>query len=272
MMAVLWLLACSIVRDIPDDGSPAVFPHPAGYDQPLAHGADWLAGGSACVACHDAATSETTDGSRPPTCGSCHETYPHPADWGAGQVHAAGLLGKKGDAAACGACHAVEGLHATESFGCTSCHASYPHPDGWNEAGVHGVYGLSRGGSAVACGSCHGVDLQGGDVGVDCASCHAAYPHDEGFAGHPARYQKDAATCAACHDDAKNPGTWGGGRSGVACSTCHASYPHGEAWRVDHLAEVVTVGEGVCATCHEPGDGPATMVATCGSRCHGGAK
>jgi len=83
---------------------------------------------------------------------------------------------------------------------------------------------------------------------------------------------KDLGACAACHADPKDATQWTGGRSGIACSTCHASYPHPSTWAVDHATATAPLGEAVCAMCHEPGDGPATMVATCAARCHGGAK
>lgn len=244
----------------------ALFPHASGYDEALAHGADWLERGStACVACH-----EIDPGT--PFCAECHDTYPHPEGWGDGATHGEGRGGLLAQRVPCEKCHGVEGT-AAGRLACTTCHASYPHAEGWGGSGQHGVYGLARGRLDAACGTCHGASLEGGTVAPGCTSCHWSFPHAEGWGdthgawnlrGHQSPTE---AGCLACH------GATGGdaGTAGVSCDRCHAGYPHAEGWRAGHVAPAATRGEGSCAVCHEPGDGPATMPATCAPSCHGGA-
>ena len=269
MTVLLLIAACSKLRDPQEAGTTdAVFPHPADYEAAERHGAHSLEGGHSCLACHGVETSPLETA---PTCTSCH-AYPHPDGWGAGAVHGAGLFGKGADTTACDACHGAADTVAGTEFACTSCHASYPHPDGWGAAGEHGVYALARGDAVAVCGPCHGADLSGGEVGVACTACHAEYPHPDTWKEtHGAEYLGDPASCADCHADPED-GLWTGGRSGSACSTCHATFPHPATWRTDHAVVSDGIGEAVCLTCHTPGDGPATMVATCAERCHGGKK
>ena len=265
--------------DRPSDPS-ALFPHEADYDAALAHGADALAlGAAACADCHDTQATGTSPSPSastggPPPCAECHAGYPHVQGWAAGDLHGVGTWGEGGDRSACETCHAAPGLVATDRFACDSCHASWPHPEGWALAGNHGIYALARGSSVAACGSCHGADLTGGDVGVGCTDCHATWPHPEGWAlgtGHPDAARKDMTSCTGCHgEDGADPGATGG-TSGVACSQCHAGFPHAEGWREGgHMTGTWQVGEGACAVCHDPGEGPSNLVMSCAARCHGG--
>ncbi len=282
LVALLALAACATLRQEPAGGdAAAAFPHPAGYDDPDLHGADYLGdgGGAACLACHPV---ESAGAGGAPACRSCHAPFPHPdedeagGDWMDGAIHGAGILvdldaktpalSESGQAAldACLDCHGREGARAPA---CTRCHASWPHPDGWEEAGQHGAYALARGSVAAVCGTCHGADLLGGDTGVSCAACHAAYPHAEGFEDgetHGAAAKKDLQACLDCH------GEDGAAIAAGACSRCHAPYPHGAGF--DHVSAAAVSGEAVCLTCHEAGDGMAGMPAGCGATCHGGAR
>lgn len=268
---VLFMLtACSVLRGgEPAPDSQAIFPHAADYDQGAKHGPDALdLGVATCDNCHVA-------GATAPPCSQCHDVYPHQQGWIDGSVHGQGLYGKTGSTDACTDCHDQPGLTATDRYGCTSCHNSYPHQDGWKDAGVHGQYAMARGDAVAACGSCHGSDLDGGDVAVSCTQCHAVYPHTEGWedgANHGVAAKKKDAECAACHADPADDTSWNGGNSGVPCSRCHAVYPHSADWKHDHMATAAQTGEPVCLTCHDAGDGPASMIATCGSTCHGGAR
>lgn len=277
---VLLLAACGTPADW---GTPvrdgALFPHADGYEAGSAHGADYRArGADACGTCHD-------PGGTAKACVECHESYPHPEGFIVGATHGAGTWGEGGDRSTCDACHADPGLWAGQNLPCTACHETWPHPEGWGAQAGHGLYVTARGGSvsdspvpAAACGSCHGADLAGGSSGVSCTACHSTWPHadgwvsaDSGQAGdHAAAFQTSAelaAECAACHGSA-----WEGGSSGVACSQCHQGFPHAEGWDRGHIPLSVQVGEGPCLACHDAGEGPAGMIASCGGACHGGAK
>ena len=269
MMALaLWssLGGCAQLRTEPAPSqSDTVWPHAEGFKEATAHGPEARAPGARCTSCH----GEALPG---PACSECHELYPHPSDWLEGTRHGEGLFGEGADASVCESCHATPGLAASESYGCTQCHASYPHPDGWETQESHGAYALARGSAEVACGSCHGADLSGGDVGVGCSSCHSVYPHASDWGeGHRAAYQADPQLCATCHGEGE-PVVWTGGQSKVGCSACHAVYPHPDAelWHTGHISAATTTGERVCAACHDPSEGPATMAVSCADRCHGG--
>lgn len=225
---------------------PGVFPHPPGYgDTPLPHGLEARAPGAPCFTCH------TTD-----TCAECHPSYPHvfPTD----QAHPRVVD-------ECTTCHTDPAAMTAAEVPCTTCHASYPHPDRWEEAGQHGTYALARGDVEAVCGSCHGPVLSGGAALVGCAECHALWPHPAAF-DHGAAAVADITACTGCHGEQGD-----GGRVGVPCSTCHLAYPHPpEFATTGHLPVAAERGESTCLVCHDPGDGPPTMVAPCGAVCHGG--
>lgn len=260
------LLGCGKVSDW---GTPTVqdpvFPHAAGYDAALAHGADYLARGmGACADCHQGTTA--------PTCAECHADYPHPDGFVDGSLHGGGTWGPEGSTATCDACHAATGTRAA-TFGCSTCHSSWPHPEGWAEAGQHGPAVIEAGSAVAACGSCHGGEaLDGGRVGGACADCHASYPHPAGWAdgavhgAFPGADEPEGAGCGGCHEGAA------GGTSGVACSQCHAYYPHQPDHTRAHIGEAGLVGEAPCMRCHAPGDGVVTVAATCAATCHGGVE
>jgi len=257
--AELWVPA-------PAPNPDAVFPHPRNYERGLVHGADALPfdeGG--CLACHrDGSTTA-------PRCAECHDSYPHPVGWRAGALHGTPLLSDAGpDVESCEECHLRAGLQATENVPCTLCHASYPHPQGWALAGMHGTYALERGDAEALCGTCHGAGLEGGNAGVACDRCHTTYPHPSGWADpseHGATALLDLSTCLGCHGE-----DGGGGRARVPCTRCHPTFPHPADWPETHPTAADRIGESICLGCHEPGDGPATMVALCGARCHGGVE
>lgn len=268
MSIIFWLVlaGCGGPSTVgPTAGGAVAFPHAEGYEEGAPHGKEALTAGiSACETCH------RQDGSAAPPCASCHDQYPHTEGWLAGAVHGKGLTGDTGVEArkVCLECHDEEGLQATARLACTSCHASYPHVEGWDLVGQHGVFALARGSASAACGACHGTDLAGTEQAPSCTSCHADYPHAEGWkepAVHGPRALADMATCLACHGDLGS-----GGTTGVACARCHASFPHPSDWAKTHLGTVAVVGEGPCAACHDAGFGPDTMVARCGTSCHGG--
>lgn len=261
---LLLLLAGGCVVPWTEPSDPpegAFFPHAEGYEAGTAHGAAALSGPIAvCMTCH------LEDSVTAPKCSSCHAAFPHETGWNAGTVHGAGLTGEEADLSACLSCHDQPGLVATEEAACTSCHAAFPHPTGWAAAETHGVYALASGDPTAVCGSCHGADLDGGDVGVACTDCHTEWPHPDGWADPSAHGAAAGDRCFDCHGEAGN-----GGAAGVACARCHATYPHPEGWAGDHFTTADKVGEGVCLQCHDPGDGPDTMVARCATSCHGGA-
>jgi hypothetical protein len=257
--AELWVPA-------PASNPDARFPHPPDYERGAVHGADALPLDEAgCMACHRD-SSDTA-----PACTSCHDSFPHPVGWRAGARHGTPLLGPTGaDLRPCEECHLQPGMQATDEVPCTLCHASFPHPDDWALGGIHGTHAIGSGDPRALCGTCHGADLGGGNVGVACDLCHTAYPHPTGWAdpsGHGASALADLSSCLGCHGEG---GT--GGPAEVPCTRCHPTFPHAANWPAAHLTAADRVGEAVCLGCHEPGDGPATMVALCGARCHGGAE
>lgn len=271
LLAALSLAGCMVQSSGPTATSDSpFFPHADDFKSGAIHGAAMREVGIAtCQTCH----AEGRAGARP--CDSCHEEYPHPDDWGSGTVHGKDVLVQGFDLTRCTGCHQKEGLVATETWGCKTCHGAYPHDITWQIAGHHGVYALERGGPVAVCGSCHGEDLKGGDVGVSCTQCHAVFPHPDNWAEpsqHAAAWVAKREKCTGCH------GTDGsGGSSGVACARCHETYPHPDDWASTHLTVAGKVGEAVCLRCHTgeyfgPPMGPSPMVATCGTRCHGGAQ
>lgn len=268
MIILFWLglTACSGGPTVPvTSGGLVAFPHAEGFKAGTLHGKEALdVGVAACETCH------REDGTAAATCASCHAGYPHTDGWLAGAVHGQGLTGDEGPAARvlCMECHGGEtGLVATTERSCTSCHASYPHPEGWADVGQHGLFALARGSAPAACGSCHGADLTGTPTAPSCTTCHTDYPHVEGWsdaAVHSVSALADMSSCEGCH------GVLGtGGSAGVACARCHASFPHPTDWAKTHLGTVAKVGEAACASCHEAGFGPDTMIAPCGASCHG---
>jgi len=252
-----WVLADE--RQGPIEG--AVFPHADGYDAPELHGVAALGSqGGTCERCH-AEAGEVT-----PTCTTCHETYPHPEGWIAGAVHGEGTWGAGGSVRECNACHEYSGLQTAVDLPCDGCHASFPHGMSWEIS--HDTYTRDRGSAVAVCGPCHGEDLAGGSVDISCTECHADYPHAADWASpeaHGVAALADSTSCLACHSTDGS-----GGSSGVDCSLCHTAWPHSSRWDEEHLGVAGTLGEGPCLDCHEPGDGPATMVATCARSCHGG--
>jgi len=265
---LLLLVSCSEPRT-PERSSPAgaPFPHLQDYRDPTLHGADLRIWGLAkCEDCHGRSDSTA------PACSTCHEIYPHPEGWVTGSMHGEGLTSRIVDLQQCTRCHDKPGLVATDEYGCTSCHASFPHPEGWSHAQNHGVYALARPDVKAVCGSCHGEDLGGGDVGVACNKCHSVWPHPDDWKDptvHGVTALDHLDDCAGCHS---TEGVWDGGPTGVACSRCHQVFPHAADWKVKHATQASKVGEPICMRCHQPGDGPATMVATCAPSCHGGAE
>lgn len=259
MIAVLALLiACTGAPYTDLDVLEVHFPHPEDFKKGTAHGAEAIrVGANACLGCH-------REDAGAPICASCHPAYPHPDGWLDGETHGKDLGGDHADdRAVCQKCHGGEGLKAPA---CDTCHTSYPHPPAWRESGHHGVWALARGSLTAACGSCHGAALEGKDPAPACNSCHTMFPHPSNWTDadqHPLAYRAD---CYGCH------GVDGsGGSSGVACSRCHASYPHPAKWaQSGHIATASKVGEDACLFCHDPGDGPPDMPATCGAQCHRG--
>lgn len=237
MMLLTLLLACPATDPAPTGGG-VPFPHPEEY----AHGADAMEYSTACVGCH------RDEGA--PTCTSCHD-YPHSIGWLAGSKHG------QGDLTTCFECHGSQEVAPD----CQSCHSSYPHSETWTEQD-HGAHTLAQGSPELTCGSCHGDELQGDGEVPACSSCHS-YPHPD---DHVAKHQNGGTDgCSSCHGELGE-----GGATGVACSSCHAGYPHAPDWTLGHIEAGKLRGEGACLQCHEPGDGPSTMPATCGQRCHGG--
>ncbi len=252
------LAACNVPR--PGGGGLTVgasFPHPGGWSEGEAHGAAALADGvPACVACHREGAADA----RP--CTACHAIWPHPAGFRDGSVHGAAAC-EEGTAGClpCAACHEDPELVAARDHACTSCHASYPHADGWS----HGAWAAARGEARAPCGACHGDDK--GDPTSFCGTCHAAWPHAVGYAdpsAHGADWREAPSSCSTCHG-AQGEGT----ATSPACSRCHAGFPHPDGW--SHLAGATRLGEGTCLACHEAGDGPSGVPATCAPTCHGGA-
>jgi len=267
-LALLFALGVGCGR-VADWGTPsepsAMLPHPASWEEATAHGSAYRErGAEACVGCHEVEPGGSF-------CGECHDSYPHADGWLDGSTHGPGTYGKYGELQPCQDCHQLEGS-AAAALACTSCHGSYPHAEGWEGAGEHGAYLVERGSVMVACTPCHGQDLGGGDVGDACTSCHASYPHPVGWGDGAQHGRFDAAGrpgwhamgCQRCHGDSA------GGVAGLSCARCHASYPHGAGWDAQHAARAGALGEGTCTGCHTPGDGPATMPATCAPVCHGG--
>jgi hypothetical protein len=247
-MTPLALMACAVLESPPSGGDGSLgFPHPADYDLGPAHGAEAARSQAACLDCH------AVPGSSAPSCASCHEAYPHLEGWI--REHGASEL-------ACEGCHAVEGLQATDRWGCDSCHAAFPHGASWERPEQHGAWFTARGAEEALCSGCH-EDM------ADCSDCHEAYPHASGWSlpeRHGAQALLDTEVCASCHG-----ADFSGGTTKVACSTCHASYPHPADQLRAHLP-ASRVGEAVCLRCHEPGDGPATVQASCSASCHGEAE
>ena len=244
---MIWLLACSVLKTEPGSGDGSLaFPHPEGFDQASAHGAAALEDRGACLDCHQ------VDQAAAPRCGSCHEAYPHEEGW---------LDAHGGSQLECSDCHEAQGLQATESWACDSCHAAWPHPAGWEQPTGHGSFVLSRHAETALCSGCH-------DQGADfCGSCHELYPHTADWRAreqHGATARSALDSCAACHGE-----DHAGGSTGVACANCHASYPHGSDPKREHI-HAARVGEGVCLACHEAGEGPSQVHASCATRCHGG--
>lgn len=256
-------LGCASPRDRsgPDASNP-LFPHASGYEDGALHGAQAINQGSAaCLACHSGASATS------PPCSTCHALYPHDPEIVRGTVH--GPLVAEDGIETCDACHAEPTLLASQRSACTSCHASYPHPEGWEEDAGHGQYTLARGSAVAACGNCHGTELTGGELGASsCMKCHETWPHPDGWeepTNHGAAARADMDACEGCH------GVGGaGGGSGVPCSRCHAAYPHADGW--NHLTTAGLLGEGTCLACHAAGDGPSTVLVTCATQCHGGAR
>ena len=269
------LMGCATPRlDPRPSGDGPIFPHVADYDQGRLHGRDQLDGSpDRCTGCHELeapADKDNVPAGTPPACGGCHADWPHAAGWRAGSVHGEGLAGEDADRSACLDCHEAPGLVASTTFACNSCHASYPHAENWAEAGQHGVYAAGSPDPVAVCGSCHGAALEGVEPATACVECHESWPHSEDWAEptqHGAAAQLDKTRCEGCHATA---GVWNGGAVDLACARCHATYPHPGDWGLTHLASTLQVGEDICLRCHNVGDGPPTMVATCAKRCHGG--
>ncbi len=265
--ALLFLLLAGCGR-VADWGTPrypgATLPHPAGWEEAGQHGTSYLERGqAACADCHEPDAFNSF-------CGECHQSYPHADGWLEGAQHGGGTYGEFGELQPCQDCHELSASQAG-SLPCTACHASYPHPEAWEGRGQHGAYLVQRGGERVVCAPCHGDDLDGAEVSGACTDCHASYPHPQGWErgeahGHFEGLERQgaaAAGCLGCHAQ-------GSGQAGVACARCHASYPHGLGWGAAHAKRVVDLGEGSCIACHDPGDGPTTMPASCAPVCHGG--
>lgn len=249
MTLLLLLLACPPApRATPEQA--LVFPHAQDFELPAAHGPALLESGLAtCQECHEQSSA--------PSCASCHEAYPHAEGW----IHGHGEASRT-DGATCSSCHEEPGLRAAEQLPCTQCHASFPHPAQWRES--HGATALTLPDMVGGCTGCHEHSSEGDQA---CASCHEVFPHSADF-DHPAAFEEDPSTCASCHAEGAQ---WDGGRSKVACARCHQSFPHGAAWKQEHMAVSGQVGEATCMVCHEQGDGPDTMPATCSTACHGSA-
>lgn len=257
---LVFATGCALLHDAEAPSTGGLFPHEVGYANGTKHGADALRlGEPMCATCH------VEDAQVTPTCASCHD-FPHPQGWRSGEAHGDAMRTNPGLLDPCAECHSHPGLVATDEVGCGSCHASYPHPEDW-EMTSHGPYVVQRQWAIVeTCGTCHGPDLTGGAAEIACASCHAVYPHPSGWrerSAHGVAATAVDADCTSCH----GPNGDGGG-SGVACSTCHAAYPHPSDWDTTHLGPASRAGEPTCMSCHQPGDGPTTMVATCSQECH----
>lgn len=246
---MILLLACAFLEPAPapEPAKDLGFPHPTGFDQAAAHGADALAEDGPCLDCHQ------VEGSQAPRCESCHADYPHLEGW---------ILDHGRFAEGCGACHAAAGTEAATSWACDRCHGAWPHAMTWALPSEHGAWFVARGAEDAACSSCHEAGTE-----TACQGCHADYPHAENWSSpevHGPEALADAESCAACHG-----ADFGGGTTGVACSTCHASYPHGDELS-DHVL-AAEHGEGPCLRCHEAGDGPSTVQPGCARSCHGEA-
>lgn len=233
-----WMLLLACLQPASTTVSEGVaFPHPTPYP----HGADALEFGEACLGCH-------RDEGGAPACDSCHD-YPHAEGWLVGARHGAATDD-------CGTCHGTE----PNSPACTSCHGSYPHDATWTDEG-HGTWSVAHGSPTASCGSCHGTELEGRGEASSCDSCHD-YPHPADMVS--AHRAGGSEGCDSCHSA-------GSDSTGGACASCHPGYPHADDWTRGHIDAGKLQGEGACLTCHEPGDGPSAMPATCGVRCHGGA-
>jgi len=202
----------------------------------------------ACLDCHQAKLTLTSQNKGHQSCAGCHKGLPHAPQAGGGceTCHAAehaktnaghrqclnchephaGSLVKE-----CKSCHAVEGRTAPAGHQkCQSCHEQH------SGAPEH-----------AACANCHAekAKTKHGQIDAKCSSCHA--PHGPKVLSPPA--------CSTCHEAKKLPGLHSKGNHTV-CTNCHTGHDAaGQAFRTpcltchkdrkDHFPDAPS-----CASCH----------------------